>query len=79
MIAVLSTPTQTILNEVNVLRLTQRQVAKTYALAILDQANVDWTLVNRAIMDRWSRSGLNNVKHMAWKILEAPGMAREGE
>lgn len=30
-----------------------------------------WVVLNLAIMDRWSRSGLEYVKRRAWKIAQA--------
>lgn len=46
------------------------EVAKTYALAIRSEENrldqINWAKVNRAIIDRWSLSGLRYIKHIAW-------------
>jgi len=48
--------------------MTQRDVAQTYAILIRhcgpDGAN--WARINRAIMDRWGRSGLERIKRLAW-------------
>lgn len=47
---------------------TQGQVAKTYALAIMGgDRSTDWAAANKSITERWSRSGLERVKSMAWK------------
>jgi hypothetical protein len=46
----------------------RRDVAATYALAMNDMEDVDWPLVNRAIMERWSLAGLRYVKATAWKL-----------
>lgn len=50
----------------------QQIVAISYATAILAAAkgfeDVDWTAVNRVIIDRWSLSGLDRIKHKAWKL-----------
>jgi hypothetical protein len=50
--------------------LKRRDIAQTYALAIdaerEDGAKVDWHKVNRAIIDRWSPSGLEWIKKQAW-------------
>jgi hypothetical protein len=70
-IIVLSTPTETLLEEINVLKLTQEDVAITYALALRDRDNVDWPRVNAAIVERWSLSGLKRIKRVAWKKAEA--------
>jgi len=48
----------------------QREVAQAYACAIrstqFSDEFVDWPRVNKAIMSRWSRSGLERIKRMAW-------------
>lgn len=45
---------------------TQKELAKTYALALRSSYPTDWKKVNLAIIERWSHSGLNRVKTMAW-------------
>lgn len=54
-------------------KMTQSAIAKTYAMAMLSEANggweADWPRVNRAIIDRWSRTGLERVKKLAHRIL----------
>ena len=50
---------------------TQKSITLTYAFCIRDhQHNVNWTRINKAIIKRWSMSGLNNVKRIAWKLIE---------
>lgn len=43
----------------------QKEVAKTYALALRKMDSVDWKRINQAIMDRWPK-GLERVKNLAW-------------
>ena len=66
--------TSTILNEIAA-GATQPMVAKTYSLALRSEAagqdTPDWTRINRAIITRWSMSGLERVKKMAWRELGA--------
>ena len=45
---------------------TQKSVAMTYAFAIKSRDKTDWPVVNRAIIARWSRSGLERIKRLAW-------------
>jgi hypothetical protein len=49
-------------------------VAELYGEVIAEHWNrlgdFDWSLVNHAIMERWSVSGLNYIKREAWKIAE---------
>lgn len=60
--------TSTIIHEVSVLKLKQADIAKTYALAIKSHEQIDWPKINAAIVERWSRSGLDRIKTMAWKL-----------
>ena len=66
----LSTPTQTVINEIEVLRLRQKQVAKTCAVIIASQVDADWKAINAAIVKRWSLSARERVLSMAWKMIE---------
>lgn len=45
----------------------RRDVARCYAACIRYEAPVDWTLVNKAIVERWSESALAWIKRAAWK------------
>ena len=63
--------TQVILREINELKLTQAEVAKTCALAIRANMNeTDWKAICAAIVSRWSPSARERVLTMAWKIVE---------
>lgn len=56
-------------NEIS-LGMTQKQIAETYAMAIVVQSyKPDWPRINKAISDKWPK-GLLRVKTMAWKIVE---------
>lgn len=63
-------PEATILREIADRTLHQRDIAQTYALIsrqISQQTGkVDWLSINRAIIERWSVSGLGRVKRLAW-------------
>ncbi len=77
---VLSTPTKTILDEIANKKLTQKDVAKTCALAIAYRhEETDWKAVNEAIVARWSKSARERVLTMAWKIVEEWKAALRGE
>ena len=67
---VLTTPTETILHEINELKLSQKDVAKTAALIISSGIDADWKAINSAIVTRWSKSARERVLGMAWKIVE---------
>jgi hypothetical protein len=45
---------------------TQKQIAQTYALGLRSSWPTDWKRVNEAIIKRWSFSGLNRIKNLAW-------------
>ena len=56
----------TILSELKHKEITQRDIAQTYALAIKSPEDIDWAKINKAIIERWSLSGLKRIKEMAW-------------
>ena len=52
-------------------KVTRKEMAEVYAKAIqIEVGYIDWPILNRAIMDRWSRSGLRFIKERAWRIVE---------
>jgi len=57
---------QILLDEIADKAMRQKDVAQSYALAILSSEKPDWIVVNRAIIGRWSHSGLQRIKRMAW-------------
>lgn len=66
-------------NECSMKEIRQRDVAETYALAMVSSWKTDWGRANRAILKRWPK-GLNRVKEMAHKILanrRAEAIARQ--
>ena len=60
----------TLLDEIKHKEVKRKHIAQTYALALRSsehrEGRIDWAKVNKAIMDRWSRSGLVYIKNMAW-------------
>ena len=46
----------------------QKDIAQTYALSMASSEcdRIDWKKVNKAIIERWSKSGLIRIKNMAW-------------
>jgi len=74
--------TRTLLDEISN-GFTQKQLAITYAMAMRSEAagadKTDWPSVNRAIVKRWSMSGLVRVKDMAWRIARRPAALTELE
>lgn len=62
--------TATLLREIADRRATQRDVAVTYLWARASSEPTDWPRVNRAIMDRWSPSGLVRLKRIAERLLK---------
>ena len=63
----LTCTTQVLLDEIHNPRLRQKDIATTYRLAILSSDETDWKEVNKAIITRWSKSGLERIKKMAWR------------
>lgn len=64
--------TEVILEDINIVKLTQPALAQVLAMAIMWDINntVDWKAVNKAIVERWSKSARERVLTMAWKIVE---------
>ena len=56
----------TLIREIANKKLYQKNIARTYALAMASNETINWLRVNKAIITRWSRSGLERVKKMAW-------------
>ena len=64
---ILALPQQFILQEISVERMKRKDVAMTYALIMRDQRDeVDWAVINSAIVARWSPSALEFIKDQAW-------------
>jgi hypothetical protein len=64
--------TNAILLEIFSKEFKQKDIARSYALAIKSESEgrtVDWTKINGAILSRWSMSGLERIKKLAWDIL----------
>lgn len=66
--------TETLLNDIRLKEMTKRSLAQTYALALRSPEPTNWKRVNEAIIKRWSRSALEDIKRMAWsgKCFEVP-------
>ena len=61
-------------NEIETLKLTQKEVALTFAMALRSEAagidKVDWRKVGEAAVKRWSASGWSRVKELGWAYAE---------
>ncbi len=55
----------TILREIAMPEMKRRDVAQSYALAMQSSEQVDWAAINKAIIERWSMSGLIWIKKQA--------------
>lgn len=47
----------------------QLTVAHAYAQLIKSEQEVDWTKINHAIVDRWSKTALLGIKKIAWQLM----------
>lgn len=63
-------PQGVMLEEIADKRMTRDDVAQSYAFGLC-QAGVEWAVVNKAILERWSPAGLAYIKGKAWKLVEA--------
>lgn len=59
-----------ICNEASMPEITRDDIAQTYAMALVSSWPTDWKKANAAILERWSKSGLEYIKVRAWKIVE---------
>jgi hypothetical protein len=63
-----------LVNEIENLRLPQKDVAVTFAMALRSEAagrdTVDWDKVGAAALRRWKPSGWRNVKELGWAYYE---------
>lgn len=51
-------------------KVTRKDIIPIYANFLYFMDLVDWKKVNKAIINKWSRSGLIFIKKGAWKKLE---------
>ena len=59
--------TNVILNEIKDIKFKRKNIAKTYALALKSsEDSINCKIINEAIINRWSRSGLEYIKNLAW-------------
>ena len=58
--------TQTLLDGIANQELDKKDIALTYHLALLSSDETDWPKVNKAIIKRWSKSALIDIKALAW-------------
>lgn len=58
--------TDVLLDEISKKESKQKDIAQTYALALKSSEETDWAKVNRAIIERWSKHALVQIKKMAW-------------
>jgi hypothetical protein len=66
--------TTVMLREIADKKMTQKDVALTFAMALKSEAagadKVDWDKVGGAAIERWSRSGWTRIKERGWAIAE---------
>jgi hypothetical protein len=60
-------PQAVILRDVADPTMKRQDVALAYAWAIRQADEVDFTVINQAIVERWSVSGLAFIKKLAWR------------
>jgi len=57
----------TILNEIRHKECKRKHIALTYYFCMKSSEDIDWGVINRAIIERWSFSGLEYIKTEAYK------------
>lgn len=65
-------PEKEILDEINNKDFPKKRdaIAVSYFLLLHSPEEVDWEKVNKAIINRWSLSGLKYIKRKAWQWIE---------
>lgn len=58
--------TNMLLDEISNKKFKQKDISQTYALSLRSSFPTNWKKVNQAIINRWSKSGLDRIKKMAW-------------
>ena len=66
----LHAPTETLLEAIKDPKVKQADVAGLYRICFNKPDAVNWEAVNKAIIERWSMSGLTRIKNKAWKDAE---------
>jgi len=61
--------TATLLREIAMPDIDEKDVVTTYALAIASTSPTDWSVVNAALAKRWGAKGRDRVKRDAWRRL----------
>ncbi len=59
-------PQRHILMEISDKAFNRKSVASTYAWCMRQRGECDFKIINRAILGRWSPSGLEYIKKLAW-------------
>lgn len=67
----------TILNEISHKECKRKDIALTYYFCMVSKEDINYTKVNKAIIDRWSFSGLEYIKKEANKWFQKKWKARE--
>ncbi len=62
----LSCCTSTLLDEIRDPEFKKKNIAMTYRMALDSSEDTDWSKVNKAIIERWSRRALEDIKKLAW-------------
>lgn len=71
-------PQGQILREIADRRMTRDDVLTTYAWCIRQADEVDFAVVNRAILDRWSMAALRYIKEGAWRFIRRASAQTQG-
>jgi len=61
-----------ILKEISDKRFKRKDVALSYYFCMVSSEKVNWQIINRAIIDRWSWYALDFIKTLAWKKIDRP-------
>lgn len=60
--------TNNLLREIKIKEVKRKDIAQTYRLAMESSEKINWKEINKAIIKRWSISGLKWIKEQAWSV-----------
>jgi len=67
----------TILNEISHKECKRNDIALTYYFCMVSSEDINYAKINKAIIERWSFSGLEYIKKEAYKWFKKKWKARE--
>lgn len=65
----LCVPQSVLIEELRIKGITQRSIAITYAFIIKQEPDSDFSIINKAITEKFGIKGLMRIRNKAWKLI----------